>query len=50
MTTITTMTTLTALTTLTMQALGALTKGDRRAADASDLSAFDVDTVWGMQA
>ena len=27
-----------------LQALGAITKGDRRAADASDLSAFDVDT------
>ena len=29
-----------------LQALGAITKGDRRAADASDLSAFDVDTKW----
>jgi hypothetical protein len=28
-----------------LQALGALTKGDRRAADAADLSAFDVDTT-----
>ena len=33
-----------------LQALGALTKGDRRAADASDLSAFDVDTSYGRQA
>ena len=32
------------------QALGAITKGDRRAADASDLSAFDVDTRWGQKA
>ena len=33
-----------------LQALGAITKGDRRAADASDLSAFDVDTKWGQRA
>ena len=33
-----------------LQALGALTKGDRRAADAADLSAFDVDTKWGKRA
>ena len=32
-----------------LQALGALTKGDRRAADASDLSDFDVDTKLGKQ-
>lgn len=30
--------------------MGALTKGDRRAADASDLSNFDVDTKWGRAA
>ena len=30
--------------------LGALTKADRRAADAADLSAFDVDTKWGRTA
>ena len=33
-----------------LQQLGALTKGDRRAADASDLSAFDVDTQYGKKA
>merc|ERR1719421_2477061 len=33
-----------------LQQLGALTKGDRRAADASDLSAFDCDTGYGRQA
>ena len=32
------------------QQLGAITKGDRRAADASDLSMFDVDTKWGKKA
>jgi len=30
--------------------MGALTKGDRRAADASDMSAFDLDNVYGRQA
>ena len=33
-----------------LRALGALTKGDRRAADASSLSDFDVDTEYGVQA
>jgi len=33
-----------------LQQLGAITKGDRRAADASDLSMFDVDTKWGKKA
>lgn len=33
-----------------LQQLGALTKGDRRAADASDLSQFDVDTPYGRKA
>ena len=33
-----------------LQELGALTKADRRAADASDLSAFDVDTKYGLWA
>ena len=33
-----------------LQQLGALTKADRRAADASDLSAFDVDTKYGLKA
>ena len=33
-----------------LQQLGALTKADRRAADASDLSQFDVDTKWGRAA
>ena len=33
-----------------LQQLGALTKADRRAADASDLSQFDVDTKWGRVA
>ncbi|KAJ1641113.1 strawberry notch, helicase C domain-containing protein, partial [Pavlovales sp. CCMP2436] len=33
-----------------LQALGALTKGDRRASDASDLSAFDLDNKWGYAA
>ena len=33
-----------------LQQLGALTKADRRAADAADLSAFDVDTRWGRMA
>tara|TARA_B100000513_G_scaffold111919_1_gene48791 strand:+ start:1317 stop:6272 length:4956 start_codon:yes stop_codon:yes gene_type:complete len=33
-----------------LQALGALTKGDRRAADSADLSAFDVDTDYGRRA
>ena len=30
--------------------MGALTKGDRRAADATDMSAFDLDNVYGRQA
>ena len=34
---------------VSLQALGALTKGDRRAADASDLSDFDVDTKLGKK-
>ena len=33
-----------------LQNMGALTKGDRRAADASDLSNFDVDTSYGRKA
>ena len=33
-----------------LQAMGALTKGDRRAADASDLSAFDYQNVHGSKA
>lgn len=33
-----------------LQALGALTKGDRRAADASQLSAFDFQTKYGKRA
>ena len=35
---------------LRLLARAALTKGDRRAADAADLSAFDVDTKWGKEA
>ena len=33
-----------------MMSLGALTKGDRRAASGSDLSEFDVDSVYGRRA
>ena len=33
-----------------LQQLGAITKGDRRAADAADLTSFDVDTKYGSKA
>ena len=33
-----------------MAALGALTKGDRRAASGTDLSSFDLDSVFGKRA
>jgi hypothetical protein len=33
-----------------MAALGALTKGDRRAASGTDLSNFDIDSVFGKRA
>ena len=33
-----------------LQQLGALTKGDRRAADASQLSQFDFETRYGRKA
>jgi hypothetical protein len=32
-----------------LRSLGALTKGDRRAATAQDMSAFDVDTTYGRK-
>ena len=33
-----------------MASLGALTKGDRRAATGSDLAAFDIDSIFGRRA